>query len=300
MRERAAPGDMLIRRVESARMQNASRGRHGSENHEIHSLVCRARAGTTRSEQIPMSLRSLFSSLGKSKPAEPQAEAVHTTQGCQRFGHPEFRIRVSNKAIPDTDVAWFLHFLESRVAEGEKFSGGQSLQVGWMYTMIEETDDGFLRITEPDMQQIPVRFIDSVDSTLMHLRNQKDVVESLVAEVMPDFPSLQKSVVVHVDYKSASRILLTRAEPHDASDSGWWLSDLDDKEGSQDPSRFTKTSLYQLAIDRPALVKFFAVPTELQVYINGPVIAVLGPESEIEQKPGSYLSELNRARQAHA
>jgi len=281
-------------------MKNASRVCHGSGNHEIHSLVCRARAGTTRSEQIPMSLRSLFSSFGKSKPAEPQAEAVHTTQGCQRFGHPEFRIRVSNKAIPDADVAWFLHFLESRVAEGEKFSGGQSLQVGWMYTKIEDTDDGFLRIAEPDMQQIPVRFIDSVDSTLVHLRNQKDVVESLVAEVAPEFPSLQNSVVVHVDYKSASRILLTRAEPADANDSGWWFTDLDDKEGSQDPSRFTKTSLYQLAIDRPDLVKFFAVPADLRVYIKGPVIAVLGPESEIEQKPGSYLSELNRARQAHA
>lgn len=244
-----------------------------------------------------MSLRSLFSSLGKSKPAETQAEAVHTTQGCQRFGHPEFRIRVSNKAIPEADIAWFLHFLESRVAEGEKFSGGQSLQVGWMYTMIEDTDDGLLRITEPDMQQIPVRFIDSVDSTLMQLRNQKDIVESLVAEVAPEFPSLQNSVVVHVDYKSASRILLTRAEPDDANDSGWWFTDLDDKEGSQDPSRFTKTSLYQLAIDRPDLVKFFAVPAELRVYIKGTVIAVLGPESEIEQKPGSYLSELNRAGQ---
>ena len=106
-------GNKKVRKAERvmgwARMKNASRVCHGSGNHEIHSLVCRARAGTTRSEQIPMSLRSLFSSLGKSKPAEPQAEAVHTTQGCQRFGHPEFRIRVSNKAIPDADVAWFLH-----------------------------------------------------------------------------------------------------------------------------------------------------------------------------------------------
>ena len=94
-------------------MQNASRGRHGSGNHEIHQVACRACAGATRFEPIPMSLRSLLSSLGKSKPTEPQVEAVHTTQGCQRFGHPEFRIRVSNKAIPDADIAWFLHFLDS-------------------------------------------------------------------------------------------------------------------------------------------------------------------------------------------
>lgn len=251
-----------------------------------------------------MSLRSIFASLGKSKlkpkPTGPHGEVVHATAGCQRFGHPEFRVRVGNKAIPDQDVAWFLRFLESRVAEGEKFSGGQSLQVGWMYTMLEKADDGFLRVMEPDMKQIPVHFIDSVDSTLMHLRNQKDVVQSLVPEIAPDFPSLQESAVVHLQYKSAARVLLTRAAPHDAADSGWWLTDLSDEHGTQDPSRFTKTSLYQLAIDRPDLVKFFAVPPGLQVVIDGPLIAVLGPEGEVEQQPGSYLSELNRARQARA
>lgn len=247
-----------------------------------------------------MSLRSVLASLGMSKATAPGGEVVHATGGCQRFGHPEFRVRVRNKAIPDDDVAWFLRFLESRVAEGEKFSGGQSLQVGWMYTRLEKADDGSLQVMEPDMKQIPVRFIDSVDSTLMHLRNQKDVVQSLVPEIEPDFPSLQQSAVVHLQYKSASRVLLTRATPHDAADSGWWLTDLADEQGAQDPSRFTKTSLYQLAIDRPDLVKFFAVPPGLQVVIDGPLIGVLGPDGEIDQQPGSYLSELNRARQARA
>ncbi|MDP9913430.1 hypothetical protein J2W27_005564 [Variovorax boronicumulans] len=243
-----------------------------------------------------MSLRSLLSAL-VTKKASPEVarEEVHATTACHRFGHLEFQIRVSSTAIPDQDIAWFLRFFEERVAAGEKFQSGESLQVGWMYTTLEETDDGFLRVMEPDMTVVPVRFIDSVDRTLMHMRNQKDVVQSLLPLVEPDFPTLRQSAVVHVDYKNATRVLLTRTPPLE-DDSGWWFTDLADPQGAHDPGRFTKTSLYQLGIDRPDLVKFFALPAGLQVVVEGPLIGVLGPDGELEQTPGSYLSELNRVR----
>jgi hypothetical protein len=72
---------------------------------------------------------------------------------------------------------------------------------------------------------------------------------------------------------------------------------LDDNAGSQDPARFFKTSLYQLGVDRPDFVKFFAVPSGLQVAVDNAFIGVLGPDGELKQIPGSYLSELNRHRQ---
>jgi hypothetical protein len=248
-----------------------------------------------------MSLRSVFSTLGR-KPASEQSmtSSVHTTSNCKRHNHPEFQIRVSNSAVPAEDISLLLSFFEQRVAQGEKFRSGESLQVGWMLTMLEDGPEGFLRVLEPDMKVVPVKFVDSVDGTLMHLRNQQDVVRSLSSPVEPDFPSLRQSVVVHVNYKEASRILLTRSGAEDVADSGWWLSDLDDKAGSQDPTRFVKTSLYQLGIDRPDLVKFFAVPAELQVVVDGTRIGVLGADGEVQQVPGSYLSELNKLRQQRA
>ena len=248
-----------------------------------------------------MSLRSIFSTSGQKPPSEPStAASVHATSNCKRHNHPEFQIRVSNGAVPAEDIAWLLQFFEQRVAEGERFQTGESLQVGWMLMMLEDGPAGFLRVLEPDMKLVPVNFVDSVDGTLMHLRNQQDVVRSLSPSVEPDFPSLRQSVVVHVNHKATSRILLTRDSADDEADSGLWLSDLDDPAGAQDPTRFVKTSLYQLGVDRPDLVKFFAVPAGLQVVVDGARIGVLGEEGEVQQIPGSYLSELNKLRQCSA
>lgn len=245
-----------------------------------------------------MSLRSVFSTFGRKPPSErPGTSSIHATANCKLYDHPEFQVRVSNSAVPAEDVAWLLGFFEQRVAQGEKFRSGESLQVGWMFTMLEDGPGGFLRVLEPDMKVVPVKFVDSVDGTLMHLRNQQDVVRSLSPSMDPDFPSLRQSAVVHVNCKEARRILLTRNKAADGADSGWWLSDLDDQAGSQDPTRFVKTSLYQLGVDRPDVVKFFAVPAGLQVVMDGARIGVLGAGGELQQIQGSYLSELNKLRQ---
>uniref|UniRef100_UPI000D3473A3 immunity protein Imm33 domain-containing protein n=1 Tax=unclassified Variovorax TaxID=663243 RepID=UPI000D3473A3 len=249
-----------------------------------------------------MSLRSVFSLFGRKPPpsAPPRTPGVHTTSACKHHDHPEFQVRVSNSAVPEVDIALLLRFFEERVAQGEKFRSGESLQVGWMFTMLEDGPDGVLRVLEPDMKAVPVKFVDSVDGTLMHLRNQQDVVASLSPPVAPDFPSLRQSAAVHLNYRQASRVLLTRSAAVNETDSGWWLSDLDDEAGAQDPTRFMKTSLYQLGIDRPDLIKFFALPAELQVVVDGPHIHVLGAGGELQQMPGSYLSELNKLRQQRA
>lgn len=160
-----------------------------------------------------------------------------------------------------------------------------------MLTKLEATADGFLRITEPDMEAIPIKFIDSVDNTLKHLRNQKDVVESIVPTLGSDFPSLQQSAVVHAEYKSASHLLLTRNPAHGA-DSGWSLTDPRDEVGSP----ILRISLYQLGVDRPDLIKFLALPPGLQVLLDGLQIHVTGPDGEIQPVPGSYLEALKKCR----
>jgi hypothetical protein len=218
---------------------------------------------------------------------------IHRTIYCGRFDHPEFQLQVSDRTIPAQDIDWLLRFFEQRVADGERFHAGETLQVGWMLTKLEVGEADCLRVAEPDMKAIPIHFIDSVDSTLKHLRNQKDIVESAVPERQPDFPSLWQSAVVHVDYKTSSHVLLTRANAI-GMDSGWLLTDLDDEVSSQDPSRFVRISLYQLGVDRPDLIKFFALPPDSQVAVNGSRIRILGPEGEIQVVPGSYLEALNK------
>ena len=101
-----------------------------------------------------MSLRSIFSKFDRKPPSAPSTTStVHTTSGCKRYNHPEFQIRVSNNsAVPAEDISLLLRFFEQRVAQGEKFQSGESLQVGWMFTMLEDAPGGFLRVLEPDMK----------------------------------------------------------------------------------------------------------------------------------------------------
>lgn len=242
-----------------------------------------------------MIFRSQFRSSNSQRAAAQPNGRVHGTVNCRQFDHPEFQIQVSDHGVPALDISWLLRFLEESVAEGERFHAGETLQIGWMLTMLEAWEGDVLRIMEPDMKAIPIKFVDSVDSTLKHLRNQQDMVASVTPTRQPDFPSLRQSAVVHVDYKNVSSLLLTRYPAHE-TDSGWSLTDPNDEAGSQNPSRYVKVSLYQLGVERPDLIQFFALSPGLQVVLAGPKIRVMGPDGEIRPAPGSYLEALNALR----
>ncbi|WP_322053152.1 immunity protein Imm33 domain-containing protein [Paraburkholderia bannensis] len=242
-----------------------------------------------------MNLRSLFRSVGSTQTTQQPSGSTHRTANCKRHDHPEIQCRLSDPAIPAEDISWLLRFFERRVADGERFQAGETVQIGWMLTKLEAVTDDLLCITEPDMQAIPIKFVDSVDSTLKHLRNQKDVVASIAPTPGPDFPSLQQSAVVHPDYKSIGGLLLTRNPSHQA-DSGWSLTDPDDEAHAQAPSRHLRISLYQLGVDRPDLIKFLALPPDLRVRLDNGQIRVTGSDGEIQPLPGSYLDALNKRR----
>jgi hypothetical protein len=240
-----------------------------------------------------MSLRSLFSSSLK-KTATVALEPRHMTSTCTAYGHPEFSLHVPANRVPAEDIEWFLDYLATRVAQGERFQAGESLQVGWMYTVLQNGPAGTLCVTEPDMVAIPINFIDSVDRTLLDLRIQRDLVASFDPPIEPVFPSLREAVVVHLNYRSSQKLLLSRFDPVDAN-SGWWVTDCEGNDDSQDATRFTKISLYQLAVDRPDLIKFFALPPDLQVAIDGQRIGVIDSEGELTHLPGSFFERLQEA-----
>ncbi|PHV00922.1 hypothetical protein CSQ88_14945 [Iodobacter sp. BJB302] len=242
-----------------------------------------------------MTLRSLFGSLLSLCITQAAVAETHTTTKCKQFGHPEFQVQVTSTAIPPVDIAWFLNGLEERVAAGERFKSGETMQVGWMLTKLQAASNGALKIMEPDMKSVPIKFVDSIDSTVKQLRSQKDTVESFTPPQSLSFPAVQQSVVVHRNYKTTQQFLFSRFDQKEL-DSGWWLSDLNDDKGSQDPKNFANISLYQLAIDRPDLIKFLALPPGVQVVVDGGLIGVLKEGNELPQVPGSFISELNRTR----
>jgi hypothetical protein len=235
-------------------------------------------------------IKSLLGALTAVGLSQAAVGATYFTTKCSQFGQPEFQFSASNSVVPQVDVDWLIRTLEGMVASGEKFKIGETIQLGWMITKLESGDKGSLKITEPDMKSFPIKFVDSVDSTLRVTRSQKDVVESVLSANDIAFPNLVQSVVVHKNYKQARQIVLQRL-PSSGSDSGWRL--LDQKDSSQDPKQFIKISLYQLALDRPNLVMFLALPTGVQVAIDGRVV-ILRDGAELRVKPDSFLNGLNK------
>ncbi|MYM21570.1 hypothetical protein GTP46_02775 [Duganella sp. FT135W] len=235
-------------------------------------------------------IRQLITTLLALGAAQTASAETYLTTKCAQFGQPEFQINVMSSSIPRADVDWALSTLEGMVASGEKFKAGETMQLGWMLTKLQAGDKGQLIVTEPDMKSFPIVFVDSVDSTLKHLRSQKDTVESVLAADALAFPSLIQAVVVHVNYDKSPRLMLERSAPN-GRNSGLKVIDLNDKTAS--PNNYTLISLYQLAKERPDLVKFFAIPPGVQATIDGKISFKKNGQA-LPIKPGSFIELLNR------
>ena len=57
-----------------------------------------------------------------------------STTRCNTFGHPEFILEADESAVPDIYLGELADTIEGMVEEGERFSPGQTFQIGWMIT----------------------------------------------------------------------------------------------------------------------------------------------------------------------
>lgn len=187
-------------------------------------------------------------------------QIVRTTE-CQRQRHPEFRLSFDSTQVVDPDVMWLLGFLTKNVASGIQYKPDQLFQIGWMILKVHSNEEGTLSLFEPDFEDLPIRFIDSVTQTLVHLRLQKSVLESVAMEDSVTFPSLLQSALTCTRSKDRADFLMERFESS-ANDSGWYLGCLDNDHDHNDPTNLKRLSLYELACGRPACVPFVALPPQ--------------------------------------
>jgi hypothetical protein len=75
---------------------------------------------------------------------------IRHTKSCKSHNHPEFQVSFNPRIVNESDLCWFLDILEA-VAGGERFSDGQTFQVGWIVTLIRKNQQGTLSIFEPDI-----------------------------------------------------------------------------------------------------------------------------------------------------
>jgi len=225
-----------------------------------------------------------------------QAAEFRTTQ-CSKHGHPEISFQVSSVAIPDVDPKWLVEGLEGMVASGSRFKAGETLQLGWMVNRFEKGPDGTLRLHEPDMQSMPIKFVDSADATLKAVRRQKDTVESFAEAVTMTFPSLLQSIIVPPDYETVTSLSLERREPEDR-DSGWAMVGGENAPTQEEFAKYKLVSLYEFALRRPDLLHLLAMPpgTVIELPAKGPRQYFLD-EKPLTVEAGSYLDLLDASRQ---
>ena len=131
------------------------------------------------------------------------------TEKCSEHGHPELRLVYDCNIVRAEDVRSLLDQLEERVIAGSRLEVGASFQVGWMALQVARADDSRLALLEPDMVHTPVHWVDSVTHSLIHLRVQTGVCQSVEGLEQPVFPRQDQACTTGSAFESQSYASLT-------------------------------------------------------------------------------------------
>ena len=151
-------------------------------------------------------------------------------------------------------------FFETQAQAGVRFRDGQTVELGWTLLMLREADDGQLEVLEPDFDDFPIRWCRGINGALRHLHLQRAVCDLVGCE--PLFPTICKAGVVSPGFFESSDYTMSRDTPED-SDSGWVFAQCG-YEGAD--GEFC--SLYQLALKKPEVIPFLALPAFSRVRIK--------------------------------
>lgn len=227
--------------------------------------------------------------------ASAAAEEYVTTE-CAKHGQPEFIFSSGGRKLIPSDINGFKLIFEDMVASGSRFKDGETLLVGSMILKIEATKDGKLRLLEPDMKSIPIKFVDSVATTIILMRRQRDAVLSLDPLAIPKYASIVEPLLVAPNALKAEVIVMQRVTDKSAG-SGWIITDAKTK-SSANETKFEAMSVYEAILKRSDITDFLAFPSEYQVQLMSRREFALFKESvPIEAIKNSYLFLLNSAKQ---
>jgi hypothetical protein len=220
---------------------------------------------------------------------------VMRTTSCSLHGHPEFQINYDPAIVKvKGDARWLVDWLEEAVARGERFTHGQTVQVGWGIAQVHAISDGALELQEPDMQQFPIAWAASVSQTLAHLRQQKDVCESVLTGNDLLFPSMLQSAIICTQLGKTREIVMERQVPS-GSDSGWFCGCSGKDHDHNAISELRRVSLYEAAVCYALqIVPFLALPESVLLTAGRGAPTIFRHGEPLAFKPGSYLEARHR------
>jgi hypothetical protein len=213
-----------------------------------------------------------------------------TTKHCAKYGQREISVAYDENLVLESDVNWLLGWLESEAARGRRFLASETIQIGWMVTKLETFKGGMLEICEPDMKAFPVKFVNSVTNTLIHLRFQKMVVESIDCAQEFSIPSLRQTAITCNSLGEHAGVFMDRHVPKD-NDSGWFVGCADSRHDHQDLKNLRVMSLYEIVVcHEPVIIRYVALPPGISVLIRDGVPCFHHGDKELKILPNSYLA----------
>ena len=145
------------------------------------------------------------------------------TTKCHAHGHPEIAILLDENS--DLSPDWLISFFEAEVGNGQRFQADETVQVGWMLTMLRASSDPHcLELWEPEFDSLPINWCRGATNTLRHLIIQQSVCEELGVE--PNFPSLREAGVASPCFGNSDGSFTMSRDESDGNDSGWVLASL--------------------------------------------------------------------------
>ncbi|WP_206957303.1 immunity protein Imm33 domain-containing protein [Trinickia acidisoli] len=200
--------------------------------------------------------------------------------------HPDIVVAVD----PELDVGtqWLLDFFESEIRRGVVFRSGQTVQIGWMVSMLKANHDGDLEVWEPGFDSMPINWVRGVNKTLQHLLLQREICAQLGVE--PDFPSLRQSGVVSANYGADGNFVMARQESC-GNDSGWVLAAREDAnvEGK-------RCSLFEVALRDLRVIPFLGLPAGSHVRYSSAGIRVDRERTTVSSDSNEFLRKLHTSR----
>src|SRR5262245_6612330 len=191
------------------------------------------------------------------------------TSQCSSHGHPEFTILFGDRPpVRGLEKTLLSHF-ENAVARGATFRPGQFVQLGWASLRLMSRTDGTLGVQEFD-SQAESGWVETADKALMAAWQQKEVVLSLGLQE-PAFPGqMQDAVVCKKLLDGGSQYQLSRSDPDDEDDSGWFLACFGNDPDHDKPAELSMPQLVHVTVRLPFLTQFLALPPGSDVHITGP------------------------------
>ncbi|MFB7719284.1 hypothetical protein [Nocardia sp. NPDC056100] len=215
----------------------------------------------------------------------------------EQLGLPDVVARVALTSTEESGawwVAWALDDIQDAIADGTRFTAGQTVRSGWRTLRLVERPDGLLGLEE---RVTGDHWVEQVDQTLRESWTQRQVTSGLGLEAGIDFPAdTQLAAVADCVDETVSALMLSRDSLDDSMHSGWTVTCA----RSHDHGVLRTRTLWDLAESLPFVTAFLALPAPISVRIDtardtDPTAIrarVLLWDRELLPEPGSYTAEL--------